>query len=145
MTDADHPLPEVSSSSEESLETSSSEAESSSSVEFSESSSSLVNLSSSAESPESSSSEIESSSSFEEQSSSSEEEYTTVVQSLRNILTDNSGNLFLVFDMQGRYLGTVEYKQGLNLEQVLLEKFRKPGMYLVRRGKTTQMVRVAAH
>ena len=136
MTDADHPLPEVSSSSEESV-SSSSEAESSSS--------SLVNLSSSAESPESSSSEIESSSSFEEQSSSSEEEYTTVVQSLRNILTDNSGNLFLVFDMQGRYLGTVEYKQGLNLEQVLLEKFRKPGMYLVRRGKNTQMVRVTAH
>lgn len=151
MTDADHPLPEVSSSSEtesssssEESVSSSSEAKSSSSVEFSESSSSEES-SSSAESPESSSSEFESSSSFEEQSSSSEEEYTTVVQSLRNILTDNSGNLFLVFDMQGRYLGTVEYMQGLNLVQVLLEKFRKPGMYLVRRGKTTQMVRVAAH
>ncbi len=138
MTDADHPLPEVSSSSE--AESSSSE-ESSSSVESSESSSSEES-SSSVASPESSSSEIVSSSSSEEQSSSSEEEYTTVVQSLRNILTDNSGNLFLVFDMQGRYLGTVEYKQGLNLARILLEKFRKPGMYLVRRGKTTQMIRV---
>jgi len=46
--------------------------------------------------------------------------------------------------MQGRYLGTVEYKLGLNLEQVLLEKFCKSGVYLVRRGKANRIVRVTA-
>jgi hypothetical protein len=44
--------------------------------------------------------------------------------------------------MQGRYLGTVEYTKGLNLEQALMKKFRKAGMYLVRCGKITRMVRV---
>lgn len=118
MTDAAHPLstPEVSSSSK---------GESSSSSKIESSSSAELKLSSS---------EVESSSSDE----------TSVIGSLRNILTDNSESLFFVFDMQGRYLGTVEYKLGLNLEQVLLEKFCKSGVYLVRRGKANRIVRVTA-
>ena len=150
MTDAAHPLstPEVSSSSKEES-SSSSKIESSSSVESPKSSASETKSSSSVVSPESSSSEEKSSSSAELKLSSSEVESSSsdeasVIGSLRNILTDNSESLFFVFDMQGRYLGTVEYKLGLNLEQVLLEKFCKSGVYLVRRGKANRIVRVTA-
>ena len=150
MTDAAHPLstPEVSSSSKGNS-SSSSKIESSSSVESSKSSASETKSSSSVVSPESSSSEEKSSSSAELKLSSSEVESSSsdeasVIGSLRNILTDNSESLFFVFDMQGRYLGTVEYKLGLNLEQVLLEKFCKSGVYLVRRGKANRIVRVTA-
>lgn len=150
MTDAAHPLstPEVSSSSK-GESSSSSKIESSSSVESSKSSASETKSSSSVVSSESSSSEEKSSSSAELKLSSSEVESsssdeTSVIGSLRNILTDNSESLFFVFDMQGRYLGTVEYKLGLNLEQVLLEKFCKSGVYLVRRGKANRIVRVTA-
>lgn len=150
MTDAAHPLstPEVSSSSK-GVSSSSSKIESSSSVESSKSSASETKSSSSVVSPESSSSEEKSSSSAELKLSSSEVESSSsdeasVIGSLRNILTDNSESLFFVFDMQGRYLGTVEYKLGLNLEQVLLEKFCRSGVYLVRRGKANRIVRVTA-
>jgi hypothetical protein len=64
------------------------------------------------------------------------------VGSLQNVLTENQKSSFLVFDMQGRYLGAVEYTMGLKLEQTLLKMFHKPGIYLVRRGKNIQMVRV---
>ena len=117
---------------------SSSEAKSSSSSKRPKSNSSKAKSSSSEES----NSEEPESSSSEEESSSSEGNNTTAIGSLQNILTDNSGRSFLVFDTQGRYLGSIEHKQGLNLKQVLLEKFRKPGIYLVRRGKTTRMVRI---
>lgn len=150
MTDAAHPLstPEVSSSSKEES-SSSSKIESSSSEESPKSSASEAKSSSSVVSPESSSSEEKSSSSAELKLSSSEVESSSsdeasVIGSLRNILTDNSESLFFVFDMQGRYLGTVEYKLGLNLEQALLEKFCKSGVYLVRRGKANRIVRVTA-
>lgn len=156
MTDKAHPLsdPDESSSSEAKSSSSivrpqppkSSMAESSSSSEAKSSSSSKRPKSNSSKAKSSSSEESNSeepeSSSSEEESSSSEGNNTTAIGSLQNILTDNSGRSFLVFDTQGRYLGSIEHKQGLNLKQVLLEKFRKPGIYLVRRGKTTRMVRI---
>lgn len=139
MTDAAHPLSNAeASSSSEAISSSSTVRplpKSSASVKP-ESSSGKVKTSSSAQRPRSSSSEVE--------SSSSEENNTTAVGSLINILTDNYRGTFFVFDMQGRYLGTVEYTKGLNLEQALMKKFRKAGMYLVRRGKITRMVRVRA-
>ena len=156
MTDKAHPLSgsDESSSSEARSSSSivrpqppkSSMAESSSSSEAKSSSSSKRPKSSASKSKSDSSEESKSdteepeSSSSEMESSSSEENNTTVIGSLQKILTDDSGRSFLVFDMQGRYLGTIEYRQGLNLKQILFEKFRKPGMYLVRRGKTTRMV-----
>ena len=158
MTDKAHPLsdPDESSSSEAKSSSSivrpqppkSSMAESSSSSEAKSSSSSKRPKSSASKSKSDSSEESKSdteepeSSDSEEESSSSEENNTTVIGSLQKILTDDSGRSFLVFDMQGRYLGTIEYRQGLNLKQILFEKFRKPGIYLVRRGKTTRMVRI---
>ena len=158
MTDKAHPLsdPDESSSSEAKSSSSivrpqppkSSMAESSSSSEAKSSSSSKRPKSSASKSKSDSSEESKSDteepefSDSEEESSSSEGNNTTVIGSLQKILTDDSGRSFLVFDTQGRYLGSIEHKQGLNLKQVLLEKFRKPGIYLVRRGKTTRMVRI---
>lgn len=168
MTDAAHPLSSSSeagssssivrpqppksskaeSSSSEEVESSSSEAKSASSEEP-QSSSTKVKTSSSAKRPRSSSSKDESanieeaeSSSSEEKSSSSGKKRTMAVGSLQNVLTENQKSSFLVFDMQGRYLGAVEYTMGLKLEQTLLKMFHKPGIYLVRRGKNIQMVRV---
>ena len=136
---------------------SSSEDESSSSENHVSSSSEVVSsgsevVSSSAKTQGSSSSEAVSSSAAinsgsssvsEEKSGSSTKEKTDAVPLLK-FLTDDFGHSPLVFDMQGRYLGTVDYMNGMDLEQVLLEKFRRPGMYLLRRGKTSQVVRVTA-
>ncbi len=47
---------------------------------------------------------------------------------------ENASGAAMVFDLQGRYLGT---------DEVLRTKYRNPGVYLVRRGNTVQMINVA--
>jgi hypothetical protein len=61
----------------------------------------------------------------------------------------NASGTAMVFDLQGRYLGTlqIEHLRGPNaarnaLESALRVKFKTPGAYLVRLGRTFQRVNV---
>ena len=45
-----------------------------------------------------------------------------------------------VFDMQGKYLGTVELKDGASLKEVVMNKFGKSGMYLLKQGAAVKVV-----
>ena len=53
-----------------------------------------------------------------------------------------SGKELLVFDMQGRNLGTLGVSAGMSLEEALFAKFQKPGIYLVKQGSQLTKVRV---
>ncbi|MBR6453576.1 MAG: 1,4-beta-xylanase, partial [Fibrobacter sp.] len=37
-----------------------------------------------------------------------------------------------VFDVQGRYLGSVEQKPGMSLKKIVTDKFQRPGKYLLK-------------
>ena len=45
-----------------------------------------------------------------------------------------------VFDMQGKFLGTVELKAGASLKEVVMNKFGKSGMYLLKQGAAIKVV-----
>jgi LysM repeat protein len=52
-----------------------------------------------------------------------------------------SGN-FQVFDMQGRFLGTVKLDAGASVAQVLKANFKNAGIYMVKQGNFMQRVAV---
>ena len=52
-----------------------------------------------------------------------------------------SGN-FQVFDMQGRFLGTVKLDAGVSVAQVLKANFKNAGIYMVKQGNFMQRVAV---
>lgn len=54
----------------------------------------------------------------------------------------NSGT-FQVFDMQGHLLGKVEVSQGARIGDVLMSRFHKAGIYLLKNGNSLQTVSVA--
>ena len=130
---------------------SSSSAQLSSSSSEKQSSSSALVVSSSSEEQTSSASEESSSSSLEESSSSTLEissssaelwsSSATMALVKTRFLVEGDRNL-QVFDMQGRFLGRVTVVQGVSLEQVLLARFQKPGVYLVKQGGSLMQVRV---
>jgi Cobalamin biosynthesis protein CobN and related Mg-chelatases len=45
-----------------------------------------------------------------------------------------------VFDMQGKFLGTVELKSGASLKEIVVNKFGKSGMYLLKQGAAVKVV-----
>ena len=45
-----------------------------------------------------------------------------------------------VFDMQGKFLGTVELKAGASLKEIVVNKFGKSGMYLLKQGAAVKVV-----
>ena len=47
-----------------------------------------------------------------------------------------------VFDMQGKFLGTVELKAGASLKEIVVNKFGKSGMYLLKQGAAVKVVSV---
>lgn len=47
-----------------------------------------------------------------------------------------------VFDMLGKYLGTVELNAGVSVKEVLLTKFDKSGTFLLKRGASTKVISV---
>ena len=47
-----------------------------------------------------------------------------------------------VFDMQGKYLGTVELKAGASLKEIVVNKFGKSGMYLLKQGAAVKVISV---
>jgi hypothetical protein len=55
----------------------------------------------------------------------------------------NARGAALVFDMQGRYLGTIQSEQLRfgTIAEVLRTKFRTPGAYIVRQGNSLKKVK----
>ena len=47
-----------------------------------------------------------------------------------------------VFDMQGKFLGTVELKSGASLKEIVAAKFQRSGMFLVKQGAAVRVVPV---
>lgn len=47
-----------------------------------------------------------------------------------------------VFDMLGKYLGTVELNAGVSVKELLLTKFDKSGTFLLKRGASTKVISV---
>lgn len=47
-----------------------------------------------------------------------------------------------VFDMQGRYLGTVELKPGVPLHEIVSAKFKQSGKFMLKQGGSAKMVTV---
>ena len=45
-----------------------------------------------------------------------------------------------VFDMQGKFLGTVELQSGASLKEIVVNKFGKSGMYLLKQGAAVKVV-----
>ena len=92
---------------------------------------------------ESSSSEITSSTSSDVLPESSSEGGTTSISMnlIHETLMPNSAS---VFDMQGRFLGTlqVDQMQGGTVVERLRMKFKEPGVYVVKHGRKLQKVRV---
>lgn len=134
--------PVVSSSSSKPVASSSSNAP----ITAPESSSSEVVLPPSSSSeiaiPASSSSEMilpESSSSVEIAAPSSSSMGTTAISKNRLQISDRD---LLVFDMQGRFLGKIEVKNGEALNEALKARFHKAGAYLVKQGHLMQRVNV---
>ncbi|SHL04589.1 glycoside hydrolase family 11 protein [Fibrobacter sp. UWEL] len=54
----------------------------------------------------------------------------------------NSGKTFQVFDMQGKFMGRVDVVNGASLQDALMAKFQKAGVYMVRQGNRFQKVSV---
>jgi hypothetical protein len=103
------------------------------------SSSSKAKSSSSAE--ESSSSKAKSSSSAK--SSTSSKDSSAAIMAKNAHFAEISGPAD-VFDLQGRYLGTLQTEElrGKFLTDAIRAKFRNPGIYLVRRGQSIQRINV---
>jgi hypothetical protein len=89
---------------------------------------------------ESSNSVIESSSSIGETSSSANATTSVFVNRGNSVETTSAK----VFDMQGRYLGTlpIESLQGGTLAEILWMKLKKPGVYMVKQGRNLQTVKI---
>jgi hypothetical protein len=47
-----------------------------------------------------------------------------------------------VFDMLGKYLGTVELNAGVSVKELLLTKFGKSGTFLLKRGASSKVISV---
>ena len=47
-----------------------------------------------------------------------------------------------VFDVQGKYLGKVEFRDGTSLNDAVLMKFGKAGVYMVKRDGKVKMLSV---
>ena len=47
-----------------------------------------------------------------------------------------------VFDMQGKFLGTVELKSGASLQEIVAAKFQRSGMFLLKQGAAVKVVPV---
>ena len=47
-----------------------------------------------------------------------------------------------VFDMQGKFLGTVELKSGASLQEIVAAKFQRSGMFLLKQGAAVKVVSV---
>mgnify|MGYP003536179966 FL=1 len=90
--------------------------------------------------PVSSSSSAESSSSIEEQPSSSSEDPAAIAKLNSSLETFQNAT---VFDLQGRYLGTLQAEQLRdNMETALRKKFKKSGAYIVRYGHILQRINI---
>ncbi|MCQ2124688.1 MAG: hypothetical protein MJZ25_10935 [Fibrobacter sp.] len=92
--------------------------------------------------PESSSSDVviaETSSSMESLLPSSS---SVVAAAIAKIHLQISERDLLVFDMQGKFLGKIEVKNGESLNEVLKTRFRKSGAYLVKQDHLMQRVNV---
>ena len=90
--------------------------------------------------PAASSSSVAASSSSAEVSSSSST--TSIVMHLG--LSENISGPADVFDLQGRYLGTLQPEQllGKSIAEAVRAKHKNPGAYLVRRGQSIQRINV---
>ncbi|MBR6455117.1 MAG: pectate lyase, partial [Fibrobacter sp.] len=64
---------------------------------------------------------------------------TSIATRLDNFV--NASGTAMVFDLQGRYLGTLQLERNA-LESALRAKFKTSGAYLVRLGRTFQRVNV---
>ncbi|MCF0216716.1 MAG: glycoside hydrolase family 11 protein [Fibrobacteraceae bacterium] len=89
-----------------------------------------------------SSSSTPASSAVEPKSSSSEKPASSGTTALANVQFQMASNTYMVFDMQGKYLGTVEQNTGLTLSQTIKAKFGNAGTYLVKNGNQTHAVSV---
>ena len=47
-----------------------------------------------------------------------------------------------VFDMQGKFLGSVELKSGASLKEIVADKFQRSGRYLLRQGAAVKVISV---
>jgi len=143
----DFPHAKVYISNGEQQESSSSEAPSSSSAAPESSSSSVAQssssvgpasssdaLSSSSAGPASSSDALSSSSAIFNGSSSSALALPAEMKVFRMSGTAQ------VFDMQGKFLGMVELKAGASLKEIVMNKFGKSGMYLLKQGAAVKVV-----
>ena len=123
---------ETPSSSSEAQQSSSSDAQSSSSVAASSSSDAQ---SSSSVGPASSSDAVSSSSAPANVSSSSGSD--ALPATAKVFVMSGSAQ---VFDMQGKFLGTVELQSGASLKEIVVNKFGKSGMYLLKQGAAVKVV-----
>lgn len=81
--------------------------------------------------------EVPASSAAEQPKSSSSQDALPVALKLANA----EGN-FQVFDMQGRFMGDIKLTQGARVSEVLMARFNKAGVYLLRNGSFMQSVTV---
>lgn len=61
---------------------------------------------------------------------------------ISNVQFFNYGKTFQVFDMQGKFMGRVDVVNGASLQDALMAKFQKAGVYMVRQGNRIQKISV---
>ena len=148
MTDKKHPLESAVSSSSE-APASSAEAPKSSAT-APKSSATTPASSSSAAAPASSSNNVPASSSSAAAPVSSSALVATIgasSSSIPNALPEEAklfglAGTYQVFDMQGKFLGKVELKEGSSLKEAVGAKFSRASMYMVKRGGFAKMIAV---
>ncbi len=65
---------------------------------------------------------------------------TDLVSAAKLFVADGS---FQVFDMQGRFLGAIKVSAGASVDEVLMARFHKAGIYLLKSGSAMKAVSVA--
>lgn len=65
---------------------------------------------------------------------------TDLVSAAKLFVADGS---FQVFDMQGRFLGAIKVSAGVSVDEVLMARFHKAGIYLLKSGSAMKAVSVA--
>ena len=149
MTDKAHPLESAAPSSSSEAPASSSEAPKSSAT-APKSSATTPASSSSAAAPASSSNNAPASSSSAAAPVSSSALVATIgasSSSATNALPEEAklfglAGTYQVFDMQGKFLGKVELKDGSSLKEAVGAKFSRASMYMVKRGGYAKMIAV---
>ena len=77
--------------------------------------------------------------SVNESAASSPEQLSVILETAKPLF---KSGITQVFDIQGRYLGTVELKSGVSLDEVVSVKFQQPGKYLLKQNGNSKIVTV---